>query len=323
MKQRVLTGLIFAFIFIPGIFAGGIYFYCLGLIITFVGTFELLNMFSKKNDGLKVMKYIIPLFSSLLFTMLTLACTKSEYGFVFDEEKLGFDCVNFLRSFYIKGYAEFNGFFFAFLIGLLSIFIICFSSIFMRNPGRSAIDMLISFLYGGVMMSMALCVEYLPAIKTAYNGFFNKVNGRMFAYVYSIVCLTDVFAYFVGVKFGKHKLCPTISPKKSVEGAIGGTIVGALAGTGIALLFRVVPFDNTMGTGTIVLIVSITFVLSVLISICSQFGDLFASVLKRENEIKDYGNILPGHGGIMDRFDSLVFSAGFFFLIYFIVAYLI
>lgn len=317
MKQRVLTGFIFAVIFIPGIFAGGIYFYCLGLIITFVGTFELLNMFSKKNDGLKVMKYIIPLFSSILFSLMVYSITKSHFRYEVFNEKLLFSYGGYLFAYDSKYIYT------CVLFGLFSILIICFSAIFMRNPGRSAIDMLISFLYGGVMMSMALCVEYLPAIKTAYSGFFNKVNGRMFAYVYSIVCLTDVFAYLIGIKFGKHKLCPTISPKKSVEGAIGGTIVGALVGTGVALLLRVMPVDNTMGTGTIVLISVITFVFSILVSICSQFGDLFASVLKREYEIKDYGNILPGHGGILDRFDSLVFSAGFFFLIYFIVGLLL
>lgn len=311
MKQRVLTGFIFACLFIPGIIAGGIYFYCLGLIITFVSTYELLNMFSKKNDGLKVMKYVIPFFSSILFSLLVLAITTRV------NVDSGIASESFVHIF--DGFKEF---YLSVIVGLLSLLLICFSAIFMKNPGKCAIDMLFSYLYGGVMMSIALCVEYLPALNTTYDGFFTKINGRMFAYVYSVVCLTDVFAYFVGIKFGKHKLCPTISPKKSVEGAIGGTLIGALAGCGVALLFRAVPIDNTMSNGTIVLIVLITFVFSILVSICSQFGDLFASVLKREYEIKDYGNILPGHGGILDRFDSLVFSAGFFFLIYFIVGVL-
>lgn len=120
---------------------------------------------------------------------------------------------------------------------------------------------------------------------------------------------TDILAYFVGVTIGKHKLCPNLSPKKSVEGAVGGT-VGSIV---LCCLFAVL-----MGYGrdTLVSFAVIGFVGS----IAAQLGDLSASALKRRMGIKDYGNLIPGHGGIMDRFDSVLFTAP---LIYYTVTILL
>ena len=114
--------------------------------------------------------------------------------------------------------------------------------------------------------------------------------------------LTDVFAYFVGSKLGKHKLCPKISPKKSVEGAIGG-VVGAVL-LNVALLFVFKKFFFEGGTGLTYVSV---IIMSLCLSVISMFGDLAASTIKRNFGIKDFGKLLPGHGGIMDRCDSLLF----------------
>ena len=126
---------------------------------------------------------------------------------------------------------------------------------------------------------------------------------------FSCSWLTDSFAFLVGRKFGKHKMTPVISPKKSFEGAIFGTLI--TAAVNVLLLFC-----YSLGTGRLgyhaffgesamkyIYIVPISCVLSVV----SMFGDLAASVLKRNVGIKDYSNLLPGHGGIMDRFDSTMF----------------
>lgn len=107
---------------------------------------------------------------------------------------------------------------------------------------------------------------------------------------------TDVCAYFTGMAIGKRKLCPKISPKKSVEGSIGG-ILGSIILCG---LFTAVVLPNYILHGCII---------GFLGSIVSQFGDLTASVFKRKMGIKDYGNLIPGHGGILDRFDSVLFTA--------------
>lgn len=120
--------------------------------------------------------------------------------------------------------------------------------------------------------------------------------------------MTDTFAYFSGMLFGKHKLIPAVSPKKTVEGAIGGTLLGVL----FTLLYGFIvgqisdASPNYLAIGIVALVVSLL----------SQCGDLIMSLIKRKFEIKDYGKLFPGHGGVLDRFDSIIITASF---IYFLV----
>ena len=107
---------------------------------------------------------------------------------------------------------------------------------------------------------------------------------------FSSVC--DMGAYFIGVKFGKHKLCPHVSPKKTIEGAIGGIVSSLVVTTILCLCFH--------KTIWVMLLLTIPF------CALGMIGDLFASVIKRVVGIKDYGKLSPGHGGIMDRFDSVL-----------------
>ena len=109
---------------------------------------------------------------------------------------------------------------------------------------------------------------------------------------------TDSMAYFTGYFFGKHKLCPSISPKKTIEGSIGG-IAGSVILCG-AFAYFVMPF-----------LFLHCIVIGIIGGIVSQFGDLTASLFKRKMGIKDFGNLIPGHGGILDRIDSLLFTAPF------------
>lgn len=109
---------------------------------------------------------------------------------------------------------------------------------------------------------------------------------------------SDTFAYFTGMLFGKHKLIPEISPKKTIEGSVGGIVCATLLMT---------LFGFLVGTFTSLTPNYLVLVLSGLIlSAASQVGDLIASLIKRENGIKDYGRVFPGHGGVMDRFDSVL-----------------
>lgn len=107
---------------------------------------------------------------------------------------------------------------------------------------------------------------------------------------------TDIMAYFTGVFLGKHKLCPKISPKKTIEGSIGG-ILGSVILCGL-FSWLIIPR----------LLVH-CLIIGLLGGVVSQFGDLTASIFKRKMGIKDYGNLIPGHGGILDRFDSVFFTA--------------
>ena len=110
--------------------------------------------------------------------------------------------------------------------------------------------------------------------------------------------ISDVFAYFTGVLFGKHKLIPEVSPKKTVEGSVGAIVFTTL----FMLLYGFIASLVTDVTPNyLVLAIS-----GPVLSVVGQIGDLFASVVKRERGVKDYGTLMPGHGGIMDRFDSIL-----------------
>ena len=107
-----------------------------------------------------------------------------------------------------------------------------------------------------------------------------------------VVAFTDTFAYFSGKYFGKHKFSPT-SPNKTLEGVAGGIIAGTIFGSVIGLYFNGFVF---------------AFLLSFFVAFFSVFGDLFESYLKRKADVKDSGNILPGHGGVLDRLDGYLFG---------------
>jgi len=119
--------------------------------------------------------------------------------------------------------------------------------------------------------------------------------------------VTDIMAYFSGYFFGKYKLCPKISPKKTIEGSIGGTL-GTMLVSGLFGHF-IMPE-----------IMIHCMVMGAMGAIFSQFGDLTASIFKRKMGIKDYGHLIPGHGGILDRFDSVLFTAP---LIYYYIAFVL
>lgn len=122
--------------------------------------------------------------------------------------------------------------------------------------------------------------------------------------------ISDIGAYFVGVFFGKHKLCPNISPKKTVEGAVGGVLFWVLIASVAAYLHSLtVPVEIARINYPALIVVS------VIGSVLSIVGDLFASCIKRANGVKDFGNLFPGHGGVMDRFDSIVATAPYYYII--------
>ncbi|MFC1730301.1 phosphatidate cytidylyltransferase [candidate division KSB1 bacterium] len=121
------------------------------------------------------------------------------------------------------------------------------------------------------------------------------IGGKMIALIFICVWLLDTIAYFSGRIFGKHPLFPRISPKKTVEGSIGGIIGSLVAAIAVrSLFFNELPFSDAV-------------VISLIIGILGQIGDLLESYLKRKTGIKDSSSLLPGHGGMLDRFDSLIF----------------
>ena len=187
------------------------------------------------------------------------------------------------------------------------------------------------FVLGTLILMMFAYVFTYPKYKTeqvlaAFFGVFYV--AVMLSYVYQtrmieagayIVWLVflcswgcDTCAYCVGMLIGKHKMSPILSPKKSIEGAVGGVVGAALLGA----IYAAVVGKNLQSENTIVLYAVICAVGALI----SMVGDLAASAIKRNHEIKDYGTLIPGHGGILDRFDSVIFTAP---IIYFLANTLI
>ena len=130
-------------------------------------------------------------------------------------------------------------------------------------------------------------------LSIGFNSFIlvRNMSLRLFWYLVTIPVCTDSFALFVGSVYGKHKMTPKISPKKSWEGAIAGLILGTI----IPCIF----YHYIVSPITIKVVI-----ITALLSIFGQMGDLIFSKIKRENDIKDFSNLMPGHGGVLDRLDS-------------------
>ncbi len=141
-----------------------------------------------------------------------------------------------------------------------------------------------------------------------YHGYFIL----FFVITLGVPWISDGGAYFTGVFLGKHKLCPNISPKKTIEGFIGGIIAGVISAVAIAIVFNAV--SNTAKLNIVVMLL-----LGAVVSVVSVVGDLSFSLVKRSCEIKDFGSFFPGHGGVLDRFDSVIFAAP---VVYFMVKFL-
>ena len=163
---------------------------------------------------------------------------------------------------------------------------------------------LIVWSHGKLQFNDALTVFAMAAyIIAALNSIiYVRDYGEGGKYLYLLIFIgawiTDSFAYFTGYLFGKHKLIEDVSPKKTIEGSIGGIVFCALAFVGFGLIVK-----HFAGTEANLIFLAIS---AVILSVISQIGDLIMSVVKRHYNIKDYGKIFPGHGGMLDRFDSIL-----------------
>ena len=136
-------------------------------------------------------------------------------------------------------------------------------------------------------------------ILIAFN--FGDYNPQIILGIFMLIWANDSFAYIVGKNFGKQKLFSSISPKKTVEGFLGGVFFAALSSYFIALIATSLSFTNWL-------------IISVLVSVFGTLGDLVESKYKRQAAVKDSGKIMPGHGGMLDRLDSAIFAAPFIYL---------
>lgn len=189
-------------------------------------------------------------------------------------------------------------------------------------------DAVIPFLIIGFLLYAVILVRFYPAVPfrefsaaaasliylPVFSGFLYLIRDMeqgtlLFILVFLCSWLGDTFGYAIGRRFGKHKMTPLLSPKKSVEGLIAELIGVSVTAVVFGLIFRGKLSAYRFP-------VAACAVCGLFGSVLSVFGDLFASAIKREFGIKDYGTLIPGHGGILDRFDSALFTAPFVYLIF-------
>ena len=177
-------------------------------------------------------------------------------------------------------------------VGILTFFIVLFAEILISH-GITRFDCVSVCVASGLLM---------PYLLSALVRIMNATHGRIYVFVpFVTACLSDSGAYFIGKKWGRHKFVPNISANKSTEGVIGGVVTGV---AGILIYCAVLQFGFDYEVNYLY-----ALLYGVLAAFAAVFGDLCFSVIKRQTGIKDYGNLIPGHGGILDRFDSMMVVA--------------
>ncbi len=178
------------------------------------------------------------------------------------------------------------------LIAVLVFYVLVFGEMMISHTKLQARDACMCFVAGLI----------IPFLFSAIVRLLTHEHARIYTWIPFILSIvSDSGAYFVGKAFGKHKMCPIISPKKTVEGLVGGVVM-----TMAAMVLYGVLLDRVFG-----LEVRYAYLLiyGLVGSFAGVFGDLSFSVIKRQTGIKDYGHIIPGHGGILDRMDSVIITA--------------
>lgn len=184
------------------------------------------------------------------------------------------------------------------MLAIPLLVLILFAQVIITNMKTNFKD--ISYTLFGIIYIIT-CISFLALIR-------GKENGRILVW-YAIIAAwgTDTFAYIIGKRFGKHKFSQ-ISPKKSIEGCIAG-VIGAIV---ISIIYTII-MNSIYNLGySYIYITIVTFGLSII----GQMGDFAASSIKRHVDVKDYSNLIPGHGGMLDRIDSLIFLAPFAYILF-------
>lgn len=301
LKKRVITGLIMAAIALPCIIVGNWVFFVFILVLTIMAAYELVHI-TKIEGKLRIVVYV--------FT-ITLVILLTNYIFFknnWDAMKSGasISAWNFVNNDFVN-------------IELSSMLIILTAiTYFFMSFVTEKMNMFHVFYFISMIIVISLGMQSFLYLRfTPFQANPTLVGEASFQYFESLLLvlyvaigtiMNDIGAYFVGIFFGKHKMNPRISPKKTWEGFAGGIFFSALFSILFALIFAlngkpILPRFNLDNFYWVVLI-------SLVMPLAADVGDFVFSAIKRNAGIKDFSNLLPGHGGLLDRIDSLLFACG-------------
>ena len=242
-------------------------------------------------------QFVSPLFTTIIISLLT-ALMVSEVltaKKLLKEYRISLLSIAFGFAMPMVSFTRFNFLpFFIYLIAMLCMMV------FFHHEVRLG-DIAYAFFTTVHITTGMGATTYLTTLFDIYTAFYAVL-------IMGVPWIADAGAYFAGVKYGKHKLCPEISPKKTIEGAVGGVLAGILSAVIIGLIFNFIFGYDYINYWALIIIGLVNTPLSML-------GDLSFSIIKRTLGIKDYGSIMPGHGGMLDRFDSVIVTAPFVYVV--------
>ncbi len=298
MKKRVITALVMIVLFVPLIIFDTkftrIGYFIVASLFCGVAGHEVIYAMYKKDPTLKLYLVLVPIFTLILGAS---ALASTYYiSVVVSEMVVGIIC-------YV----------FTFALLVLFSLVILLLMIFTKNSNANGMmGCVFTLVYCGVLLGNTFSLRYYQTTVLNTTGIINFTGIKAFLYVYLIVATTDIFAYVFGRKLGRHKLCPNISPNKSVEGSLFGLLFGTISGVAVLFLAKILTPETAL---ELVIEIILAIVASASISVLVQIGDLVESKIKRTFEVKDLGYIFPGHGGVLDRFDSFLFAGCWFYLL--------
>ena len=273
----------------------------LTMFLSFMGVYELIKMYNNKHKISNGYKITLPIITSIISGVISIAFYK-----------------NLELLLYV-----------ALPLLVCTVIFILIAGMFDKSINMTDVMVMFGYMiYGGLSFALLSGLRFISEIgqsdtwklSVTDNFDINLLGFTLIGYALIVSSTTDMGGIFGGLLFGKHKLCPSISPKKTIEGALAGLLVGALCGTVVLCTCEFIGDFRVLGINEWYINIPLVFIMSMVLSFFGQVGDLVASKIKREHDIKDYGNIFPGHGGVLDRFDSAIFTCLILFSIVLIIS---
>ena len=305
LKKRVITALVMAAIAAPCIILGNWFFFGFIVLITLLSAYELVHIM-KIEGKLKIAIYVLTIVFMLL--LINYIFFKDNWTAMKNGEQI--TAWEFVNNSFVN--IELSSM--LIIVVAATFFVFCFTTERMTLYCVFYLITMLIIISLGIQSFLYLRFAPFAAWKNADPAY---AASSSFPYLESLllvlylaigVMMNDIGAYFVGMLFGKHKMNPRISPKKTWEGFYGGIVISAICSIVFALIFALVgkPILPRFSLDKFYWVVLI----SIVMPLAGDIGDFLFSAIKRHEGVKDFSNLLPGHGGVLDRIDSLLFAGG-------------